>query len=61
MELSGQKMVPEQEQAPKGMHLWTLKRETTIAAKGVTIREFECPLRFKCNCRVGLRIVEGVG
>ena len=61
MELSGQKMVPEQEQAPKGMHLWTLKRETTIAAKGVTIHEFECPLRFKCDCRVGLRIVEGVG
>ena len=60
MELSGQRMVPEQEEAPKGMHLWTLKRETTDA-KGVTIREFECPLRFVCQCRVGLRIVEGVG
>ena len=60
MELSGQRMVPEQEQAPKGMHLWTLKRETT-AAHGVTIREFKCPLRFVCQCRVGLRIVEGVG
>ena len=22
---------------------------------------FECPLRFVCQCRVGLRIVEGVG
>ena len=60
MELSCQRMVPEQEQAPKGMHLWTLKRETT-AANGVTIREFECPLRLVCQCRVGLRIVEGVG
>ena len=60
MELSGQRMVPEQEEAPKGMHLWTLKRETT-AANGVTIRGFECPLRFVCQCRVGLRIVEGVG
>ena len=60
MELSGQRMCPEQEQAPKGMHLWRFKREIT-AAKGVTIREFECPLRFVCNCRVGLRTVEGVG
>ena len=34
MELSGQRMpvVPEQEEAPKGMHLWTLKRKTTIVA-----------------------------
>ena len=60
MELSGQRMVPQQEQAPKGMHLWRFKSETT-AAKGVTIREYECPLRFVCDCRVGLRTVEGVG
>ena len=25
MELSGQRMVPEQEQAPKGMHLWCVE------------------------------------
>ena len=60
MELSGQRIVPEQDQAPKGMHLWRFKREIT-AANGVTIREFECPLRFACDCRVGLRTVEGVG
>jgi hypothetical protein len=60
MELSGQRMVPEQEQAPKGMHLWRFKREIN-AANGTTIREFECPLRFACNCRIGLRTVEGVG
>ena len=45
MELSGQRMCPEQEQVPKGMHLWRFTREIT-AATGVTIREFECPLRF---------------
>jgi len=60
MELSGQRMVPQQEQPPKGMPLWRFKSETT-AAKGVTFREYECPLRFVCDCRVGLRIVEGVG
>ena len=42
------------------MEVQPFKREVT-AAKGVTIREFECPLRFVCQCRVGLRIVEGVG
>ena len=36
-------------------------RLETTDAKGVKIREFECPLRFVCQCRVGLRIVEGVG
>ena len=60
MELSGQRMMPEQDQPPKGMHLWRFKRETK-AANGVTIHEFECPLRFVCDCRIGLRTVEGVG
>ena len=60
MELSGQRMVPEQDQAPKGMHLWRFLRETKTASN-VTIREYECPLRFVCDCRVGLRTVEGVG
>jgi hypothetical protein len=60
MELSGQRMVPQQDQAPKGIHLWRFKREIT-AAKGVTIREYECPLRFVCDCRIGLCTVEGVG
>ena len=60
MELSGQRMVPEQDQAPKGMHLWRFKRETKTASN-ISIREYECPLRFVCDCRVGLRTVEGVG
>ena len=61
MELSVQRMVPEQGQAPKGMHLWRFKRETKTVSNHVPIREYECPLRFVCDCRVGLRTVEGVG
>ena len=61
MELSGQKMVPDQDEDPKGMHVWTFKRQATAASNEVTIREFQCPLRFICNCSVGLHTVEGVG
>ena len=61
MELSGHRMLPGQDEAPNGMHLWTFKRQANAASNGVTIREFQCPLRFICNCRVGLRTVEGVG
>ena len=61
MELSGQKMLPGQDEAPNGLHLWRFKRQANAASNGVTIREFQCPLRFICNCRVGLRTVEGVG
>ena len=62
MELSGQIMFPDQDEAPNGFHhdLWTFKRQANAASNGVTIREFECLLRFVCQCRVGLRIVEGV-
>ena len=61
MELSGQKMLPDQDEAPNWMHLWTFKRQSNAASDRVTIREFQCRLRFICKCRVGLRIVEGVG
>ena len=61
MELSGQKVVPYQDEAPNGLHLWTFNRQANAASNGVTIREFQCPLRVICNCRVGLRTVEGVG
>ena len=43
------------------MHLWTFKRQANAASNGVTIREYQCHLRFICNCRVVLRTVEGVG
>ena len=61
MELSGQKMLPDQDEPPNGLHLRTFKRQANAASNGVTIREFQCPLRFICNCRVGLRTVEGIG
>ena len=54
-------MLPGQDEAPNGMHLWTFKRQANAASNGVTIREYQCPLRYICNCRVGLRTVEGVG
>ena len=59
MELSGHKMLPEQEPPKKGLHLWTLKRTANAVSNGVSIREYACPLRFRCNCRVGLRVVQG--
>ena len=61
MELSGHRMLPGQDEAPNGMHLCTFKRQANTASNGVTIREIQCPLRFICNCRVGLRTVEGIG
>ena len=61
MELSGQKMLPDQDEAPNGLHLWTFKRKANAASNGVTIREIQCPLHFICNCHVSLRTVEGVG
>ena len=60
MELRGQKMLPDQDELPNGLHLWTFKRQANVASNGVTIREYQCPLRFICNCRVGLRTVEGI-
>jgi hypothetical protein len=59
MELSGNKMLPEQEPPKNGLHLWTLKRTTNAVSNGVSIREYSCPLRFRYNCRVGLRVVQG--
>ena len=44
MELSGQKMLPDQDEPPTGLHLWTFKRQANAASNGVTIREFQCPL-----------------
>ena len=54
-------MLPNQDEAPNGLHLWTFKRHANAASNGVTIRKYQCPLRFICNCRVGLRTVEGIG
>ena len=49
------------DETPNELHLWTFRRQANAVSNGVTIREFQCPLRFKCDCRVGLRTVEGVG
>ena len=54
-------MLLDQDEAPNGLHLWMFKRQANAVSNGVAIREFQCPLRFKCDCRVGLRTVEGVG
>jgi hypothetical protein len=59
MELSSHKMLPEQDPPKKGLHLWTLKRTANTVSNGVFIREYACPLRLRCNCRVGLRVVQG--
>ena len=61
MELSSHRMVPGQDEAPNGMHLWTFKGQANAASNGVIIREFQCPLRSIRNCRVCVRTVEGIG
>ena len=57
MELSGHRMLPGQDEAPNGVHLWTFKRQANAASNGVTIRKFACPIRFFCHFRVVLRTV----
>ena len=59
IELSGNKLLPEQEPPKNGLHLWTLKRKANAVSNRVSIREYACPLHFRCNCRVGLRVVQG--
>jgi len=44
MELSGHKMLPEQDPPKKGLHLWTLKRTANAVSNGVSIREYACSL-----------------
>ena len=61
MESSNNRMLPQQEKAENGLHFWTLKRQANDVSNGVTIREYAYPLLFCCNCRVGLRTVEGTG
>ena len=39
MELSCHRMLPDQDEAPNGLHLWTFKRQANAASNGVTIRE----------------------
>ena len=38
MELSGHRMLPDQDEAPNGMHFWMFKRQANAASNGVTIR-----------------------
>ncbi len=59
MELSGKKMLPGQDPPKNGLHLWTPKRKANAVSNGVSIREYSCPLRFRCNCLVGVSFVQG--
>jgi hypothetical protein len=52
-------MLPGQDPPKNGLHLWTLKRKATLSPNGVSMREHSRPLWFRCNCRVGLRVVQG--
>ena len=40
MELSSHRMLPEQDEAHNGLHLWTLKRQANAVSNAVTIREY---------------------
>ena len=59
MHLSGLRMLPEQEVPESNVHLWQLVLQASTASNGAAIREFACPMRHMCKCKVGLRIVEG--
>ena len=63
MHLSGLRMLPEQVVQESNVHLWQLVRQATTAMSGAAtgIRQFTCPIRHLCKCKVGLRIVEGPG
>ncbi len=37
----------------------TLKRTANAVSNEVSIHEYSCHLRFRCNCLVGLRVVQG--
>ncbi len=43
MELSGMKMLPEQEVQAGGVHLWQIKRQASSSSNGYAICEFSCP------------------
>ena len=58
--LSGQRMLPKQDEAHNRLHLWTLRRQANAVSNGVTIREYACPRHYFCICRVGFT-VEGTG
>ena len=60
MELSGLKMLPEQEVQVGGVHLWRLTCQASTASNGFAIREYACPMRHMYKCKVGLRIVEAL-
>ena len=59
MELSGLKMLPEQEVQAGGVHLWPLTRQGSTASNGYAIREYTCPMRHMYKhrgagpCRLG--------
>ncbi len=59
--MSGHKMLPGQDQQRNALHLWTLKLQAKAVSNGVSIHNYSCPLLFRCNCRVGMRVVEGGG
>ena len=61
MHLSGLRMLPEQEVPESNVNPWQLVRQASTASNGAAIREFACPMRHMCKCKVGLRIVEGPG
>ena len=61
MELSGLKMLPEQEVQAGGVHLRRLTLQASTASNGYAVREYACPMRHMYKCKVGLRIIEGQG
>ncbi len=58
MELSGMKMLPEQEVQAGGVHLWQLKRQANSVSNGFAIRAYSCLMSHMYKCNFGLRIVE---
>ena len=45
---------------PTDYYLWKLVRDRTTKL-GVRNRFFRCPMRFRCGCMAGIRIMEGHG
>ena len=45
---------------PTDFYLWKIVLEW-ITKQGVRNRLFRCPMRFRCGCMAGIRIMEGPG
>jgi hypothetical protein len=60
MSVSLLRKLPNHFSKPTDFYLWQQVRDWTTK-RGVRNRFFHCPMRFRCGCTAGIRIMEGPG